>query len=468
MQHGGRPAVLRSSRPQVTPYLFYRSYMSTPLPQYCGATVHESRLSNGMKVLVAERHLDPVVAVMVWYGVGGRHERPEEAGVSHFLEHMMFKGTDTRGKGAIDLETTTLGGSNNAFTTPDHTAYWFEFASDRWERALDLEADRMQSLALDPEEFTSEKAVVLEELSMGLDDPWRALSQKVSATLFGRHPYAHPVIGYRDTLDPMTPEDMRGHYDRFYRPGNATLVIAGDVDPVRAVEAAEERFGKIADPELGPDDERRTPPAPDFSGVVRIDTTWDDQASRMIMAWPGGVFGSDDDFVFDVAVTILTSGKLSRFYRRAVVNEGLATSVSANNDARQAAGGFWIYAEAVQGVKPAQIEVVVDEEIARISTELVTEDELRRAKKLLDASDAFESETVTDVAETLGEYATDLKWTDALDVSKRRNAVTAEMIRETCARLLKPDCRIIGWSLPAPASDEDAAEFAHGLQSTDA
>ncbi|QDV09431.1 Protease 3 precursor [Planctomycetes bacterium Poly30] len=423
-------------------------------PKYCGATVHESRLSNGMKVLVAERHSDPVVAVMVWYGVGGRHERPEEAGVSHFLEHMMFKGTDTLGKGAIDLETTVLGGSNNAFTTPDHTAYWFEFASDRWERALDLEADRMQSLALDPEEFASEKQVVLEELSMGLDDPWRALSEKVSTALFGRHPYAHPVIGYRDTLIPMTPADMRAHYERFYRPGNATLVIAGDVDPKRAIEAAEERFGKIADPEPSVADERRPPPAPDFSGLMRIETTWDDQASRLIMAWPGGVFGSDDDFVLDVVVTVLTSGKLARLYRRAVVNEGLATSVSANNDARQSAGGFWIYAEAVQGVAPATLEAVIDEEVARLRTELVNDDELTRAKKLLHASEAFESETITDVAETLGEYATDLEWKDALRVSERRNAVTAEMVRETCARLLSPGRRIIGWSLPEAAAIE--------------
>ena len=429
--------------------------MSTKLPTYCGAIVHEAELSNGMKVLVAERHLDPVVAVMVWYSVGGRHETPQMSGVSHFLEHMMFKGTETLGKGAIDLETTVLGGSNNAFTTPDHTAYWFEFASDRWERALDLEADRMQSLKLDPEEFASEKQVVLEELSLGLDDPWRSLSQKVGETLFGRHAYARPVIGYRDTLIPMTAEDMRAHYDRFYRPGNATLVIAGDVDPKRAVEAAEERFGKIADLDLGPGDELRAQPEPDLTGVIRINTTWDDQASRMIMAWPGGTFGSDDDFVFDVVVTILTGGKLSRLYRRAVVNEGLATSVSANNDARQAAGGFWIYAEAVQGIQPEAIEAVIDEEVARISTELVTDEELQRAKKLLDASDAFESETITDVAETLGEYATDLKWKDALGVSERRNGVTAEMIRETCERLLASDRRIIGWSLTA-ASDEVA------------
>lgn len=249
----------------------------------------------------------------------------------------------------------------------------------------------------------------------------------------------------------MSPEDMRAHYDRFYRPGNATLVIAGDVDPERAVAAAEERFGKIADPKLDPADELRPQPEPNLTGLIRINTTWDDQASRMIMAWPGGVFGSDDDFVFDVVVTILTSGKLARLYRRAVVNEGLATSVSANNDARQAAGGFWIYAEAVQGVEPSAIEAVIDEEVARISTELVTEDELRRAKKLLEASDAFESETITDVAETLGEYATDLKWADALRVSERRNGVTAEMVRDTCSRLLASDRRIIAWSLPAAA-----------------
>ncbi|MEM8710651.1 MAG: pitrilysin family protein [Planctomycetota bacterium] len=425
-------------------------------PEYCGATVYEAALSNGMRVLVAERHLDPVVAVMVWYGVGAQHEEAREAGVSHFLEHMMFKGTETMGQGTIDLETTVLGGSNNAFTTPDHTAYWFEFASDRWERALDLESDRMQSLLLASEDFDSEKQVVLEELSMGLDDPWRSLSQKVSAALFGRHPYSRPVIGYRDTLIPMTVEDMRGHYDRFYRPGNATLVIAGDVDPERAVAAAEERFGKIKDPAPESLVPRRPQPEPDFSGVLRVNTTWDDQSSRLIMAWPGATFGSDEDFVFDVIVTILTSGKLSRLYRRMVVNEGLATSVSANNDARQAAGGFWIYAEAVAGVEPAALEAALDEEIARLITEAVTEEELTRAKKLLDASDAFESETVTDVAETLGEYATDLEWRDALKVSERRNAVTADAVQELAKRCLRNDRRIIAWSLPAEESQAAA------------
>ena len=425
-------------------------------PEFSGARVHESTLSNGMRLLVAERHLDPVVAVMVWYGVGARDERFEDAGVSHFLEHMMFKGTPARGKGEVDLATTTLGGSNNAFTTPDHTAYWFEFASDRWEAALDMEADRMQNLLLDPEEFDAEKQVVLEELSMGLDDPWRALAQRVGAALYGNHPYGRPVIGFRDTLRPMTPESMRAHYRRFYRPGNATLVIAGDVDPAAARRAAEERFGAIADPG-GPGGADNVRPEPALEGTVRIETTWDDEASRVVLAWPGGRFGSDDDFALDLAVTILTTGKLARLHRRLVLDEGLATSVSSHNDARKESGGLWLYAEAAQGADCDALERGIDEEVARLRDELVPDVELDRAKRLLASSQAFESETVTEVAETLGEYATDLDWRDALTVRERRDAVTGEALRDTCRRLLRPDRRVVGWSRPGPKATEVAS-----------
>ncbi|MEM1451347.1 MAG: pitrilysin family protein [Planctomycetota bacterium] len=427
--------------------------MTDTLPQYCGATIHERTLDNGLRVLLAVRHLDPVAAVMVWYRVGSRHERAEEAGISHFLEHMMFKGTEAFGKGAIDLETTILGGSNNAFTTPDHTAYWFEFANDRWERALELEADRMRGLLLDAEEFAAEKQVVLEELSMGFDDPWRSLSRRVSEVLFGRHPYSRPVIGYRDTLEAMTVDQMRAYHTRFYGPSNATIVVVGDVDPDEAFRAIEERFGSI-EVRRDPDEQLYCAPASDLSSEVRIRTTWDDNSSRLIMAWPGAAFGTDEDFTLDVVVTVLTSGKLSRLYRKIVVEEGLATSVSANNDARAERGGFWIYAEAVDGVRPEALESAIDQEVERLRDELLTDHELTRAKKLLAANEAFDSETVTDVAETLGEYAVDLEWRDALSVKERRNAVSSEMVRETCRRLLQPSIRVVGWSLPSAKEDE--------------
>lgn len=237
-----------------------------------GAQIQEHKLSNGMQVLLLERHLDPVVAVMLWYRVGGRNETEKEAGVSHFLEHMMFKGAARYGKGMVDRVTTTLGGTNNAFTSADHTAYWFEFASDRWEAALEIEADRMRGLLLDRAEFEAEKQVVLEELGQGEDDPWRVLSQEVQAAVFPRHPYQRPVIGYTETLKALTVDEMRAYYERFYHPGNAILVLAGDLDPDRALAIAERHFGSIpvgmayreADPF------RTTPAAPrGAAGVVR-------------------------------------------------------------------------------------------------------------------------------------------------------------------------------------------------------
>ena len=305
-------------------------FESTPVDEV-GAIVHDTRLANGLRLLVVERHTDPVVASMCWYRVGSKSEHTEEAGMSHFLEHMMFKGTHKFGKGMVDQEITRLGGSNNAYTSYDFTAYWFELASDRWERALDLEADRMQNLLLDPTEFESEKAVVLEELSMGLDDPWRLLSQEMAPLIHGRHPYGRPIIGYRDVLDRMTPEKMRAFYKRFYHPGNATVVISGDVNPERALERVEAKYGSIEAGTPWSEADTWRPELTTPLGAQRLDLTWDDPGQRIILAWPTEKVGSDADFASDVLSTVITTGRLSRMYRSLVLDKGLATYVSAHN-----------------------------------------------------------------------------------------------------------------------------------------
>jgi len=418
-------------------------------PATCaGATIREHQLRNGLRVLLVERHLDPVVVMMIWYGVGSRHEREDEAGLSHFLEHMMFKGTPTYGKGEVDLITTRLGGSNNAFTTADHTAYWFELASDRWETALELEADRMQNLTLDPQEFAAEKAVVLEELSMGLDDPWRQLSEQVQQTLFGRNPYSRPVIGYADVLERTGPEDMRDYYRRFYHPGNATLVLCGDFRPRRAMELVRRHFGAIDARPDGRAAEPYRPPVAEPTGERRVTTSWDDPMSRLLMGWPASAVGTDDDFALDVISTVLTSGRLSRLHRRLVLEQGLATSVSTSNDARVEGGAFWLYAEAVVGVAPETLECAIDEELERLANEAVSAAELRHARAILSASEAYEGETVTDLAEHLGEYAVDAEWRLALELGARRQAVDSTKMREVARRLLSPARRVVGWSLP--------------------
>lgn len=413
-----------------------------------GAEIREQRLRNGLRVLTLERHLDPVVAVLLYYRVGSRNEREDEAGLSHFLEHMMFKGSRRFGKGEVDKRVTALGGSINAFTTSDHTAYWFELASDRWELALEIEADRMSGLALDEGEFNSERAVVLEELSMGEDDPWRNLTRAVQEVLFPRHPYRRPVIGYADVLEALDVEDMRDYYQRFYHPGNATLVLCGDVRPSAAMKLVRKHFGGL---DGGPDFESADcfrPVLNEPKGEHRLTTSWDDPAARVCMAWPTAPFTSDDDFILDLVSGVLSSGRLSRLHRRIVLEQGLATSISTSNDARVDGGSFWIMAQCVQGVEPETLERAIDEELAQLISEPVTAAELSRAKKSLAAAAAYDGETVTDLAEDIGAWAVDGDWRLILERTARRNKVTAAKLKACAGRYLARERRVVGWSLP--------------------
>jgi zinc protease len=413
-----------------------------------GALIHEHALDNGLTVILAERHTDPVVAVMLWYRVGSRNEREAEAGVSHFLEHMMFKGSAQFGKGEVDRWTTQLGGSNNAFTSFDHTGYWFELASDRWEKALEIEADRMKSLQLDPLEFNAERAVVLEELSMGDDDPWRTLSETVAALLIERHPYRRPIIGHADALERLSVDAMRDYYKRFYHPGNATLVLAGDIEPANALALVHKHFGSI--PRGVPYAEADTfRPAPVPSqGERRVQVGWDDRGKRVCMAWPGAPVGHADDATLDVISTVLTGGRLSRLYRRLVHEEGLATSISTSNDARVESGIFWLFAECAQGTEPAALEAAIDEELARLADEPVPSREIKRVIAMLEASEAYDQETASDLAEEIGEYAVDARWQLAFEGIERIKAVTWRDVRDCARRLFKRELRVVGWSLP--------------------
>ena len=420
-----------------------------------GAEITEHRLKNGLRVLLVERHADPVVALMTWYRVGARNEREDEAGVSHFLEHMMFKGSRGFAKGEVDRITTELGGSNNAFTGYDHTAYWFELASDRWERALEIEADRMRHLSLDELEFNAEREVVLEELAMGKDDPWRRLTELVQTTLFARHPYRRPIIGHTDALREMTAASMRDYYRRFYHPGNATLVVCGDIRPRRALTAIRKLFGEIpAGPAFEEADCFR--PAVDaLEGRRRVSMTWPDRGSRMCMVWPGASVGSKDDWTLDVLSTALSSGRTSRLYRELVLEQGLATSVSTHNDSRVEGGVFWLMAECAQGVEPERLEAAINAELASLTARPLPTAELKRVKSILTSAEAYESETVTDLAETLGEFAIDADWRMAVEGTTLIQAVDAKRVQDCAQRLLDPERQVVGWCLPrveAPAA----------------
>jgi zinc protease len=416
-----------------------------------GARITEKKCRNGLQVLIVERPDATTVTTLLYYKVGARNERVQEAGVSHFLEHMMFKGTAKFGKGQVDLLTTCAGGGNNAWTSHDHTAYWFEFAADRWEQALELEADRMRGLMLDQEEFEAEKAVVLEELSMTSDDPWRELSREVGEAMFIGHPYGRPVIGYEDTLQAMSVEDMRSYFERYYRPDNAVLVICGFVEPAGAMRLVRKHFGSIELPSAPRGDIgfRRTPVEP--GSEKRLVCRWDDGARRLCMAWPTVKVGTDEDYALDLISVILATGRRSRLYRRLVKDSGLALSISISNDTRIDGGALWLMSECGGDTKPEELEAVIEEELDRLATELVPAKEMKRARAMIQAAEAYDNETVTDLAEDLGSYAADAHWHMSLDGDERVMAIKPVFLRDTARRLLSRSRRVTGWSLPEEA-----------------
>jgi zinc protease len=368
---------------------------STMLPD-----VEVVELDNGFKALLVERGPLPVVASLLWYRVGSRDELTGETGVSHFLEHMMFKGTERFAKGQIDLQTSKMGGSNNAFTDNDGTAYYFAMAADRWETALEIEASRMRDCLLDPHEFASEKNVVLEELAMGEDDPWRPLYQATESLLYQVHPYHHPVIGYRQDLERLSAQQMRDYYRRHYGPNRAFLVVVGNIDRARTAQRIRELFGPIPRVE-----ERREPlaePAP--QGERRATLRTPHSVTRLCFGFPTCRMGERDDYALDVLAHDLGNSKNSRLYRRLVLKEELVTDVNVMNETRQEPGALFLLCELRDGVQPAKVEAIVREEIRAQIREGVAKKDLARILAQIKASFLFQDESVLDLAMKLGRF----------------------------------------------------------------
>ncbi len=423
-----------------------------------GIAVREHRLGNGLLVLVVERPSHPVVSTMIWYRAGSRDEPSGATGVAHFLEHMMFKGTGRIAKGEIDLITSRLGGSNNAFTDYDATAYYFHLARDRWEAAFAIEAERMRGCLLDAEEIERERKVVLEELRMGLDDPWRELAEEVGAAVYQAHPYHHPVIGWQGDVQCVSREQMERFYRSHYAPDRAMIVVAGDVRFRDVVAAAKRHFGRIPRARIA-----RPPvaPEPPQRGERRLRVERDTPLRRLLVGWQGVQCGSRDDWALDVLSTLLAAGRSSRLYVRLVKEERLASHVTCENESRLDPGAFWISLEALEGVREEPVEEALFEEIERVRDRPVAHRELDRAKRQILAGQAAVHESASDLAERVGRMEALGSWRLATSYGRRISAVTAARVRDAAQRLLGARSRTVGWSVPA--CDEPGHDHAaHG------
>ncbi|MCU0725206.1 MAG: insulinase family protein [Planctomycetes bacterium] len=417
--------------------------------------IGETVLANGLRVLTLERHNAPVVAVQIFYRVGSADEGPGETGLAHFLEHLMFKGTDRYARGAIDRITLELGGSNNAATSKDWTQYWFSLASDRFETALEIEANRMKNLAFDPVDFEMERKVVLEELSIGRDGPWGELDETVEAAHFLAHPYRHPIIGWRTDIEQVTREQVKAFYARHYRPDNATLVLVGDFDTGRALARILELFGPV---ETGPVPVRARTPEPAQNGERRIVVSRPEEIARIEVLWHSVPLSSPDDAVLDVIRHVLVGDRASRLFRRVVEVEQTATGISGTNDSRRDSGVFYLWAEVMDGADPGRVERAIVEETERLVREPPTEDELLRARNSILTTLAFNRATAAGRAEEIGIFATMADWRLTATSEERIRAVTAEDVRRVAARVFAAENRSVG--LTGPKSGGGARAFA--------
>jgi zinc protease len=422
----------------------------------------DERLANGLRLIVAEDHLAPVVAVNIWYAVGSKHEQPGKTGFAHLFEHVMFQGSAHVSKAEHIGLIQSVGGTLNGTTWLDRTNYFETVPSHRLELVLWLEADRMGTLldALSQENLDNQRDVVKNEKRWRYDNqPYGTWIDRLLAGLFPpEHPYHHPTIGSMEDLDAASLEDVKAFFRMHYAPNNAVLSVVGDVDVAQVREWVERYFGGIpANPalpvELG---DLSLPPV---LGRERREVVPDRvPLPRIYWGFRAPVFGDPRFEALDLAGQILAGGKGSRLHRRLVREERLAQDVTLFSlgfvgGASVTAG----WATARPGVDLEGLERIYWEELARLAAESPSADELERARALTEAGELGALQRVEERADRLSMYATLFDDPDLVNrMLARYLAVTGDQIRDACADVFRPDNRLVLTYLPADQASGDA------------
>lgn len=392
-------------------------------------------LRNGMRLIIQEHRASEIVALHLWVGVGGRDERPAELGFSHFVEHMLFKGTETRRPGFIDREVEAVGGRTNAGTSLDYTSYYMLLPARQATRGIDVLADVAFNSAFEPQELDRERQVVFEEVRLGEDNPRSSLVRQLYAQVFPGHPYGRPVLGDEAVLKAATREALRAYYKRHYVPENMTLVVVGAVDPAEVRSAVARSFGKV--PPAG--HHRPTlPPPPSLPGVRRHVVSRNEKQAHLALGWSAPALDHADVFAVDLLTLILGGSRSSRLNQVLREQRGLVSAVRASYTALQSGGLLSVTAQ-LEPANVRTVEEVILEEIRRIQTEGVTEAERRRAITASESEHAFATETAEGLASQYGLAETVWHLEEQLRYLERLRSVTREEIREAARRYLLPD-----------------------------
>jgi predicted Zn-dependent peptidase len=408
----------------------------------------DERLANGLRLIVVEDHLAPVVAVNIWYDVGSKHEVPGKTGFAHLFEHVMFQGSAHVGKAEHMALVQAAGGTINGTTWLDRTNYFETMPSHQLELALWLEADRMGTLldALNQENLDNQRDVVKNEKRWSYDNrPYGSWNEKLLAHMYpADHPYHHPTIGSMDDLDAASLDDVRAFFRTYYVPNNAVLSVVGDCDPRQVRAWVERYFGPIApNPAI--------PPLPDLSlpptiGEERRELVTDRvPLPRVYVGFRAPVFGDRRLDALDLASQMLSGGKGSRLHRRLVREERIAQDVAVFAlPFVSGSSQFLGWATARPGVDISRVEAAMIEELERLGAEAPSEDELVRAKALTEADELGALARVEERADRLSMFATLLDDPGMVNsLLQRYLSVTADQIRDAAAEVFRADNRVV-------------------------
>ena len=371
--------------------------------------VTEHKMKNGMRALLLPDHSAPMVVMKVWYAVGSRDEQPGLTGVAHFLEHMMFRGTKKYGPRKFSEIVKKNGGSHNAFTSFDYTAYYERIASDRLELIIELEADRMVNMLLEKKAFDAEKDVVHEERRTRYDRPVGKFWEQFQAVAYTNHPYKNPIIGWPEDIDAITIKDMEAFYRRYYSPENAVAVLVGDFKVEDAVALLEKHFGKIP---KSPAFKKR-PELAEFpqKSERRVYVREEAQLPYVAIGYHAPNWKSKDAPTLVMLEAILGGGETSRLHQRLVRKDTLALGAGADYTYISVDPMiFYLYARVAPGKKAADAEKALLEEVEKLIEKGVSEEEFRRALRNIEANTVFAMDSHYYRARLLGQAAIAGDW----------------------------------------------------------
>ena len=423
---------------------------------------HEFKLDNGLELVVQEDHRAPVAVVQVWYRVGSSYEHDGITGVSHALEHMMFKRTKELDTGEFSEIVAARGGRENAFTSSDYTAYFQQWSAENVELSFELEAERMHNLVIDDDEFEKEINVVLEERRLRTDDNPQALALETSrASAFQTSPYRYPVIGWASDIKNMSAVDLRAWYKRWYGPNNAIVVVVGDVDPDNVHALAKKHFGPLATRDIAPPKSR--PEVPQH-GIKRVQfESAKAKVPYLVMGFKvpvlkqaiaSEVFEEWEIYALDVLAETLDGDDSARFNRNLIRGREIATQVSAGfSSAARLTTLFYCSAVPREGTSLAELEQGILDEIDALKKDPPTVEELERIKTQVVADTVFERDSMQHQATIIGSLrAVGLDWRLKDTYVDAIKAVTREQVREVAEKYFKRDVLTVANLVPEDGS----------------